>query len=59
MEKNYISKEDADIYKKMVEMRNILAHEYLDINKRVIYDSITNNIEDLKKFIIFVSKSFI
>ncbi len=57
--KNYINKKEAKKYKKMVGLRNILAHEYLDINKRIIYDSIKNKTEDLREFILFISENFI
>ena len=50
----YLTDEKAKIYKNMVGLRNILSHEYVDINKKLIYEIFKNNLIDIKKFIIFV-----
>ncbi|NLW22571.1 MAG: DUF86 domain-containing protein [Tissierellia bacterium] len=57
--KKYLSDEETKIYKKMVGLRNILSHEYIKIDKNIIYDIIKNNLIDIKKFIIFVNDNFI
>lgn len=38
----------------MVGLRNILSHEYLKIDKRIIYNVLKNNLVDIKNFIILV-----
>ena len=44
--------QELKIYRSMVGLRNILAHEYLEIDKKIIYGIIKNNLNDIKKFII-------
>jgi uncharacterized protein YutE (UPF0331/DUF86 family) len=56
---NYLSTEESNQYTKMIGMRNILAHEYLEIDKKIIYNSMKNCIDDLKRFILFVSNNFL
>ncbi|WP_296865712.1 DUF86 domain-containing protein [Thermosyntropha sp.] len=34
----YISKNDLKTYKNMIGLRNILAHEYVNLDKKIIYD---------------------
>ncbi|NLM96953.1 MAG: DUF86 domain-containing protein [Halanaerobiaceae bacterium] len=51
--------QELKIYRSMVGLRNILAHEYLEIDKKIIYGIIKNNLNDIKKFIIFVHDNFI
>lgn len=57
--KKYLSDEDTRVYKNMVGLRNILSHEYLKIDKKMIYDILKNNLIDIKRFIIFVNDNFI
>lgn len=51
----YVTQEDAAVYRKMVGFRNILSHEYVKINKKLVYDIMKNNLKDFKKFILFVN----
>lgn len=55
----YFSADEAKNYKKMVGLRNILSHEYLKIDKKIIYSILQNNIIDIKRFIILVHDNFI
>ncbi len=54
----YISKADSEKYRKMVGLRNILSHEYVNIDKNIIYDVMRNNLTDIKKFILFIHNNF-
>lgn len=55
----YLSDDETKIYRNMVGLRNILSHEYLKIDKEIIYGILQNNLVDIKKFIIFVHDNFI
>jgi len=55
----YLNENEAKIYRNMVGLRNILSHEYLKIDKRIIYDILKNNLVDIKKFIIFIHDNFV
>ncbi|KGG79484.1 hypothetical protein Y919_11765 [Caloranaerobacter azorensis H53214] len=56
--KGYISREELDTYRSMVGLRNILSHEYIKINKKLVYDVMQNKLDDLKKFIFFINDNF-
>jgi uncharacterized protein YutE (UPF0331/DUF86 family) len=43
----------------MVGLRNILSHEYVNIDKNIIYDIMKNNLTDIKNFVIFIHENFI
>ncbi|MGM0396466.1 MAG: type VII toxin-antitoxin system HepT family RNase toxin [Bacillota bacterium] len=58
-EKDYLSDEEAKTYKNMIGLRNILAHKYLKIDKKIIYDILQNHLKDIKKFIVFINDKFI
>lgn len=55
----YLSKDESKTYRNMVGLRNILSHEYVNIDKTMIYDILKNNLIDIKGFIIFVHDNFI
>lgn len=47
---NIIDKNLADKLMKMAGFRNILVHDYLDLDRELEYEIISNNLEDIKKF---------
>lgn len=55
----YLSDDQTKTYRNMVGLRNVLSHEYLKIDKKIIYDILQNNLIDIKKFIIFINDNFV
>ncbi len=47
-DKELISRELADTWVKMIGLRNILVHDYLDVNHTIVYDIIQNRLKDIK-----------
>ncbi|MFN2363985.1 MAG: DUF86 domain-containing protein [Halarsenatibacteraceae bacterium] len=43
----FISSEQKEIFIKIIGFRNILVHDYLDIDKETVYKIITENLSDL------------
>jgi uncharacterized protein YutE (UPF0331/DUF86 family) len=48
---NIISSSLAENLTKMAGMRNILAHEYLEIERIQVYNTIKNNLGDIVEFV--------
>jgi len=55
----YICKEDTVTYKNMVAFRNILSHEYVNIDKQMVYYIMSKKTSDFERFILFVNDNFI
>lgn len=55
----YLNDEETKVYRNMIGLRNILSHEYINIDKKIIYSILKNNLIDIKKFVIFVNDNFI
>lgn len=55
----YLNDEETKVYRNMLGLRNILSHEYINIDKKIIYSILKNNLIDIKKFVIFVNDNFI
>lgn len=54
----YLNDDETKAYRNMVGLRNILSHEYIKIDKRIIYGILKHNLKDFKRFIIFVNDNF-
>ncbi len=46
-EKNFISVELREKWIRMVGFRNILIHDYLEIDRNIVYDVLQNHLQDL------------
>ncbi len=44
----YIDKRDKELFIKIIGLRNILVHDYLDIEKETVYRIINENLSDLE-----------
>ena len=55
----YIEKGEMIIYKNMVAFRNILSHEYVKIDKKIVYEILQKNLIDFNRFILFVNDNFL
>ncbi|MGO1469604.1 MAG: type VII toxin-antitoxin system HepT family RNase toxin [Tissierella sp.] len=55
----YLTDRETKVYRNMVGLRNILLHEYVNIDKIIIHNILQNNLLDIKKFIIFVHDNFV
>jgi uncharacterized protein YutE (UPF0331/DUF86 family) len=47
-EKEFISSELEEKWISMIGFRNTLVHEYIDIDRKIVYDVLQNNIQDLE-----------
>lgn len=48
-EKEFISSELEEKWMRMIGFRNMLVHEYIDIDRKIVYDVLQNNIKDLEE----------
>ena len=55
----YIEKGEMIVYKNMVAFRNILSHEYVKIDKKIVYEILQKNLVDFNRFILFVNDNFL
>jgi uncharacterized protein YutE (UPF0331/DUF86 family) len=48
-DKEYISSELEEKWTRMIGFHNTLVHEYIDIDRKIVYDILQNNIRDLEE----------
>ncbi|MEI7989744.1 MAG: DUF86 domain-containing protein [Chloroflexota bacterium] len=46
-EKGYLSSDQAETWIRMIGFRNILVHDYLDVDRSIVYDILQNRLKDL------------
>ena len=47
---DYWTKQQATVYIKMVAFRNMIAHQYTDVDANVVYTILQEKLEDISKF---------
>jgi uncharacterized protein YutE (UPF0331/DUF86 family) len=47
-EKGILSKEDVDIFKQMVGFRNVVGHDYINVDKEIVYHILTHGGKDIR-----------
>lgn len=55
----FITQAKLKNYRNMVGLRNLLAHEYVNIDKKIIFDVMKNKLSDFEDFIVLVHKKFL
>ena len=50
-EHGYWSKEQSDVFVKMVAFRNMISHQYAALNPNVVYDVLQNKLADIESFV--------
>lgn len=58
-EKKIISQTDLDLLKKMIGFRNIIGHDYISIDKKVVYSILTKREEDIRNINSQIAQKFL
>jgi uncharacterized protein YutE (UPF0331/DUF86 family) len=58
-DKRFFSGKDLEIIKKMIGFRNVIGHDYVHINKDVVYSILSRGREDIKRIISKIAKKFL
>jgi uncharacterized protein YutE (UPF0331/DUF86 family) len=56
-EKGILSKEDVEVFKQMVGFRNVVGHDYINVDKEIVYHILTRGEKDIRVLLTrFVSR---
>ena len=47
-EKGILSKEDVEIFKQMVGFRNVVGHDYINVDKEIVYHILSHGEKDIR-----------
>lgn len=59
VDKGILDSTDLELMKKMIGFRNIVGHNYLNINKEVVYFILTKGRHDIRKIVSKVTERFL
>jgi uncharacterized protein YutE (UPF0331/DUF86 family) len=59
MGKKIIGEEDLEIFKKMVGFRNVVGHDYMAINKGIVYSILSEHSKDIRNLLSKIAKKFL
>lgn len=51
IDKKRVTEKTGELLRKMIGLRNIIAHEYINMNKEVIYDVLVNGLVSIKRIV--------
>jgi uncharacterized protein YutE (UPF0331/DUF86 family) len=57
-EKGIINKRDLDRLKKMIGFRNVIGHEYININKEIVYKILMDDLSGIKTVVAKIVRDF-
>jgi len=52
----YITKAQKDMFVKMIGFRNILVHDYLEVEREIVYGILQNNLDDIEQILKEIAK---
>ena len=58
-EKGVFSEDDQDIFRRMVGFRNVVGHDYMNIDKKMVYSILTEGTQDIKGLVSKIVKRFL
>ncbi|MFH1772470.1 MAG: DUF86 domain-containing protein [Candidatus Omnitrophota bacterium] len=58
-EKEVINGKELDLLKKMIGFRNVVGHEYININKEIVYNILTGNLNQIKTVVSRIVQKFL
>jgi len=58
-DKGILDSNDIELIKKMIGFRNVVGHNYLSINKEVVYFILTKGRQDIRKILSKITKNFL
>jgi uncharacterized protein YutE (UPF0331/DUF86 family) len=59
LEKGILSKEDVEIFKQMVGFRNVVGHDYMNVDKEIVHDILTHGERDIRSLLTRIVSRFL
>ena len=57
--KDILSEKESEVLKRMIGFRNIIGHDYIAVNKEVVFDILTNGRKDIKSILSSLTTGFL
>lgn len=57
--KEILSQEDVEIFKRMIGFRNVVGHDYINVDKEIVYNILTQGEKDVRALITRIVSRFL
>ena len=57
-EKGILSEKERDVVKKMIGFRNIIGHDYISVNKEIVFATLTRGLEDIRRIVSAIASQY-
>ncbi|MBI5416142.1 MAG: DUF86 domain-containing protein [Candidatus Omnitrophica bacterium] len=58
-DKKILTAKDLEIFKNMIGFRNVVGHDYIEINKKTVYDILTTGEKEIKRVLSRISEKIL
>jgi uncharacterized protein YutE (UPF0331/DUF86 family) len=59
LEKGVLLQEDVDLFKRMVGFRNVVGHDYINLDKKTVYDILAHGESDIRTLVSRIVSKFL
>ena len=59
LEKKILGEDDLEIFRKMVGFRNVVGHDYMAINKNIVYSILSEETKDIRNLLSKIVRQFL
>ncbi len=59
LEKGILEEKHLQLLKKMIGFRNVIGHDYITINKQIVYSILTEGMDDIKMILSKITEKFL
>ena len=59
LEKGVLLQEDVDLFKRMVGFRNVVGHDYINLDKKTVYEILANGESDIRTLVRRIVSKFL
>jgi len=59
LEKGILSQEDEEIFRQMVGFRNVVGHDYINLDKKIVYTILTEGEKDIRALLTRIVSRFL
>ena len=56
--KRILTQKDVELIRKMIGFRNVVGHDYIHLDKKIVYTVMTKGVKDLRRIIAKLAKRF-
>ena len=54
---SWLTTEQADLWRRMIGFRNVVVHNYLDVDRAIVFDVLRHHLDDLRELLVVILRA--